>query len=377
MLASTHDRRYMARAIQLAARGQGRVEPNPMVGCVIVRSPADPDLALHEHQVVGEGWHRQYGGPHAEVEALGAAGPRAEGGTMYVSLEPCCHHGKTPPCSQAVIAAGIRRVVIAQADPFAQVAGQGIGELRRAGIEVLTGVLEQEARRLNAPYLKLIGQQRPWMIAKWAMTLDGKLATHSGHSQWISGRSSRAVVHQLRGRMDAILIGSRTARADDPRLTARPPGPRVATRVVADSRASLDPAGQLARTARQVPVLVAVSEHAPAEACRGLTEAGCELLVCPGETDNQRLEALLDQLGQRRMTNVLVEGGSHLLGVLWDLRQIDEVHVFVAPKLVGGARALSPLGGQGLAHVPDDLTLDDLTVQQLDHDVYVSGRLVR
>ena len=296
---------------------------------------------------------------------------------MYASLEPCCHHGKTPPCTQAVFAAGIRRVVIAQQDPFPQVAGKGVLALQQAGLEVQTGVLEQEARQLSAPYVKLTCEQRPWMMAKWAMTLDGKLATRSGHSQWISGPSSRAVVHQLRGRVDGILIGSGTARADDPLLTARPPGPRVATRIVTDSLAAIDLNSQLVRTAGEVPVLVAVSEISPEEKRQSLAEAGCQVLVCPGATHAQRLACLLDELGRRRMTNILVEGGSRLLGGLWDARQIDEVHVFIAPKLVGGDAALSPIGGHGLAQMPDGLTLEDVVVEQLDPDVHLFGRVIR
>jgi diaminohydroxyphosphoribosylaminopyrimidine deaminase / 5-amino-6-(5-phosphoribosylamino)uracil reductase len=200
------DSLHMARALELARRGEGLVEPNPMVGCVI----ADYD------EVIGEGWHRRFGFAHAEVEALAAVGPRARGATAYVTLEPCCHFGKTAPCTQALIAAGIRRVVAALADPFPQISGRGFRELTAAGIEVEIGLMESEARRLNAPYLKRVATGRPWVIAKWAMTLDGKLATRSGDSRWISGPESREIVHQLRGRVDAILIGRGTAVADDP-----------------------------------------------------------------------------------------------------------------------------------------------------------------
>jgi diaminohydroxyphosphoribosylaminopyrimidine deaminase / 5-amino-6-(5-phosphoribosylamino)uracil reductase len=207
------DALHMARALELARRGEGSVEPNPMVGCVI----ADDD------EVIGEGWHRRFGFAHAEVEALSAAGSRARGATAYVTLEPCCHFGKTPPCTQALIAAGIRRVVAALADPFPQISGRGFSELTAAGIEVEIGLMESEARRLHAPYLKRVTTGRPWVIAKWAMTLDGKLSTRSGDSRWISGFESREIAHQLRGRVDAILIGRGTAVADDPLLTSRPP----------------------------------------------------------------------------------------------------------------------------------------------------------
>ena len=205
------DALFMGRALELAARGQGFVEPNPMVGCVIVKNGG----------VVGEGWHRKFGGPHAEIEALRSAGNQARGATAYVTLEPCAHHGKTPPCAEALIAAGIARVICSQRDPFEKVSGRGIAALEAAGISVTVGVMEADARRLNAPYLKLVQTGRPWVIAKWAMTLDGKIATATGDSRWISGEASRAVVQQLRGRMDAIIVGHGTAVRDDPLLIAR------------------------------------------------------------------------------------------------------------------------------------------------------------
>ena len=266
---------HMRRALQLAAEGRGLVEPNPMVGCLVVRGA----------EIIGEGWHRRFGGPHAEIEALRIAGAKADGAEMVVTLEPCCHQGKTPPCTQAIIRAGIRRVVVAQLDPFPQVAGGGVAELEAAGIEVCTGVLRDEARRLNAPYLKLLETGRPWVIAKWAMTLCGKIATRTGESRWISSAESRAIVHELRGRVDAIIIGSETARRDDPMLTARscrvrldaPPGAtgclstsvgpkRIALRVVLDTRAALVVESRLVRTARETPLMVAVgSESSPAD----------------------------------------------------------------------------------------------------------------
>lgn len=359
------DHRWMSRALELAFRGQGAVEPNPLVGCVIVQ----------QDRVVGEGWHTGFGQPHAEIEALRAAGAAAAGATLYVTLEPCCHFGKTPPCSQAVIAAGVRRVVVAHPDPFPAVAGRGIAELRQAAIDVEVGVLEQESLALNAPYLKLIRSGRPWIIAKWAMTLDGKLATRSGHSRWISGPRSRARVHQLRGRVDAVLVGRHTAERDDPLLTARPPGPRIATRMVVDSQARLSPDSQLARTAREIPVLIAVGPQAEAARCGRLADAGCEVWRGPAGDPAQRLLALLDELGRRRMTNVLVEGGGQLLGSLFDAGQIDEVHAFVAAKLVGGQHAPPPVGGAGVELMSQARTLQHPIIECLDDDVYLHGRL--
>jgi diaminohydroxyphosphoribosylaminopyrimidine deaminase/5-amino-6-(5-phosphoribosylamino)uracil reductase len=358
---------HMARALELAARAEGFVEPNPMVGCTIVR----------DGETVAEGFHRRFGGPHAEIEALAIAGSRARGATACVTLEPCCHHGKTPPCTQALINAGIARVVVAQLDPFPQVAGRGIAELKAAGIAVEIGLREAEAREINAPYRKLVTAGRPWIIAKWAMTLDGKLATRAGDSRWISCDQSRAVAHRIRGRVDAIMIGRGTAAADDPLLTARPAGPRIATRIVLDSQASLSPESQLVRTARDAPVLVAMAETAPPRNRDALTAAGCEVLVCPGSDASQRLEWLLSELGRRRMTNVLAEGGGKLLGSLFDLREIDEVHAFIAPKIAGGAEAPTPVGGKGIDLISRAIALASPTLEPSGSDIYIRGRVRR
>ena len=356
---------HMRRALELAVLGQGLVEPNPMVGCVIAAGA----------EIIGEGWHQRFGGPHAEVEALAIAGHRAAGATMYVTLEPCCHQGKTPPCTRAGIAAGLRRVVVAQPDPFPLVDGGGLKELQAAGIEVTLGLLEDEAQRLNAPYLKLLRTGRPWVLAKWAMTLDGRTATSTGSSRWISNARSREIVHALRGRVDAILVGRLTAQLDDPLLTARPAGLRTALRVVADTQGSLSPESQLVRTARDVPLMVAVGPQASEENRRQLVEAGCEVFPCQAESHDQRLLDLLDELGRRRMTNVLVEGGGQLTGSLLDQGQVDEVHVFIAPKLIGGAAARVPIAGQGIDEMSLALEIDAPQWQTLGNDLYLWGRV--
>ncbi|MCA9118263.1 MAG: bifunctional diaminohydroxyphosphoribosylaminopyrimidine deaminase/5-amino-6-(5-phosphoribosylamino)uracil reductase RibD, partial [Planctomycetaceae bacterium] len=341
----------MRRALELAARGLGHVEPNPPVGCVLVDS---------ERNLLGEGWHQQFGGPHAEIHALQSAGKAVAGSTAFVTLEPCCHHGKTGPCSQALLAAGVSRVVVAVSDPAPHVDGGGIAELQAAGIRVEVGLLGEEAARLIAPFRQLMLEQRPWVHAKWAMTLDGKLASRTGHSQWISSAKSRAIVHQLRGRMDAILVGSGTVRDDDPRLTARPPGPRAATRIIVSAGGRLPTTSALARTAREVPVLLATTSAADPATCDELRQLGVEVLLLPtaaplADSDSEQpgvcLNSLLAELGRRRLTQVLVEGGSGLLGSLLDRQLIDEFHVFVAPKLLGGTGALTPVGGTGRAEV--------------------------
>lgn len=335
-----------------------------MVGCVIAQGD----------RVLGEGWHQRFGGPHAEIEAIQAAGTVAAGATMYVTLEPCCHQGKTPPCTEAVIAAGIGRVVVAARDPFPKVAGGGIHRLKQAGLEVEVGLNEREAACLNAPYLKLVQTGRPWTVAKWAMTLDGKSATRTGSSRWISGEASRRVVHEIRGRIDAIVVGRITASADDPLLTARPPGPRAATRVVVDSQGSLSSDSQLVRTVGQAPVLVACGPETLDADRRRLTDAGCEVWTSDAQHPSERLLELMDELGRRRMTNVLVEGGGQLMGSLFDANQVDEVHVFIANKLVGGADAPTPLAGTGIELMPQAVTLHEPTIKHLEGDIYLHGR---
>ena len=321
----------MRQALDLAQRGAGLVEPNPMVGAVIV--------AADGRTVVGTGWHDRFGGPHAEVAALAAAGPAARGATLFVTLEPCCHHGKTPPCTEAIRAAGVARVVVAAGDPFPEVAGRGLATLRGAGIEVEVGLCESEARRLIAPFSKLVTAHAPWVIAKWAMSLDGRMTPPAGGDRWISSTESRTLVHALRGRCDAILVGIGTALADDPLLTARPPGPRSLLRIVLDSTARLPIASRLVRSARETPLLVAVGPQAPADRIAALAEAGCEVWRSDASDRDARLAGLLAELGRRRLTNLLVEGGPEVLGSFLALGAIDEVWAFIAPKVLGGDAA--------------------------------------
>lgn len=372
----------MRHAIELASQGLGRVEPNPAVGAVLV----DDQLRL-----LGAGFHERFGGPHAEVNALADFAVRypdaaerqrlLETATLYVTLEPCCHHGKTPPCSRLLIDSGVRRVVVALTDPFPRVSGGGLRELFGAGIDVEVGLLEAEVARLNAPFIKLVTQGRPYVHAKWAMTLDGKLATRDGDSQWISNDASRAIVHELRGHMDGILIGAGTAFADDPLLTARPAGPRNATRIVLDSLGELSLSSQLVQTAREFPLLVVVSEDACPANVASLRNAGAEVIVMPNEfnTGDEIAElrpsatALLAELGRRSMTNLLVEGGSEVLGSFLDAKLIDEVHAFIAPKIAGGREAISPVGGLGCGLMSLAQQLIDPVIQTIGSDVYVRG----
>ena len=348
----------MRRALELARRGEGAVEPNPMVGCVVVR----------DGQVVGEGWHQRFGGPHAEVEALRAAGDAARGATLVVTLEPCCHTGKTPPCTEAILAAGVGRVVAGAQDPFPAVDGGGIRRLREAGVECVVGVEADAAKALLAPFRKLTLTGTPWVIAKWAMTLDGRIATAAGDSKWITGEAARARVHELRGRMDAIVVGAGTLAADDPLLTARPPGPRTPLRVVLAGDRPLPTTRRLWATLAEGPALVAVGEGYPDDARQQLAARGVEVLeASPAE--------LLTELGGRRLTNVLVEGGGKLLGEMFDAGLVDEAWAFIAPKLIGGAAAPGPVGGAGRQLMDQATRLAGVEVEQIGLDTLIRGHV--
>jgi len=357
---------WMRRAIGLARRGEGLVEPNPMVGCVIVRGS----------EVLGEGWHRYFGGPHAERDALAAAGDGANlsGATWYVTLEPCCHKGKTPPCTGAIIASRAARVVAALRDPFPLVNGRGFEEITRAGIAVTVGVEEGGARQLCAPFLKRIATGRPWVIAKWAMTLDGKIATSAGDSRWISCSESRRRVHSLRGRVDGIMIGVGTAIADDPRLTARPEGTRTAIRLIVDRHGALPLDSQLVRTARETPVRIFVGPLAPEDHLQQLREAGVDVVHCTSNHRTEMLGEILDHCGREKMTNLLVEGGGGLLGALNDGNLIDEAHVFIAPKIVGGLNAVTPMAGTGLGMMREAERWKTMQVECIENDVLIIVR---
>ena len=362
------DEEVMQRAIQIARSGLGLVEPNPMVGAVIVDAGRN---------LIAEGYHQKFGDAHAEINAIREAGEATRGADLFVSLEPCSHFGKTPPCADAVIAAGFRRVVVGCQDPAPHVAGQGIQRIREAGIAVEVGVCEVDARRLIAPFETLMMKQRPWVHAKWAMTLDGRIATGSGHSQWISCEQSRAWVHQLRGRVDAIITGAGTVRADDPLLTARPAGMRRALRVVLDSTGeSLSEDSKLIKTVDQAPVLVCVSRRCTDLSGNRLRQLGVEVFETISESSVDPGE-VLQELGRRRCTNVMLEAGPRLLGSFFDRDLIDEVHAFVAPKLIGGANALSPLGGVGLSAIPGISNLKAFRVQPSGDDFLIQADVCR
>ncbi|NPA90705.1 MAG: bifunctional diaminohydroxyphosphoribosylaminopyrimidine deaminase/5-amino-6-(5-phosphoribosylamino)uracil reductase RibD [Chloroflexi bacterium] len=358
---------YMQRALELARTRVGRTSPNPTVGAVIVK----------DGRIVGEGVHWRAGEPHAEVNALREAGEEARGATMYVTLEPCSHHGRTPPCVDAIIAAGIREVHIATIDPNPQVAGRGKAILEAAGIRVVLGEHEEEARRLNEAFMHWITTRRPFVIAKFAMSLDGKIATRTGASRWISGEEARAWVHTLRDQVDAILVGANTVLADDPRLTTRLPKPDVhhPVRVILDSR------GRVPLTARvfspHLPgeTWVMTTEAMPQEHRRALEAQGVRVHVLPAREERVDVGALLAFLGEQEITSLLVEGGPTVLGAFFDEGRVNKVHAVIAPLIIGGEEAPTAVAGRGVEHPAQAPRLQEVTVERLGEDVLVTGYL--
>jgi diaminohydroxyphosphoribosylaminopyrimidine deaminase / 5-amino-6-(5-phosphoribosylamino)uracil reductase len=367
------DQVHLARAIELAQRGTGAVKPNPVVGAVIAR----------DGEVLGEGWHERFGAAHAEVNAIEACGlADLEGATLYISLEPCCHQGKTPPCTEAIVQSGIRRVVVGSDDPTEKAAGRGLGILRDEGIDVVvaSGELAGRARLLNQAFRKHARVGRPWVLFKSAMTLDGKVATRAGDSKWISGEDSRELAHQWRSEVDAVIVGIGTALADDPQLTARPEGlpaeaERQPRRVVFDSLARLPPTSQLVGAAAQSPLTVVVSRAAARADTDALEAAGVEVLVATGENEPARVRSALDQLGAGGISAVLLEGGPHLAGAFLDAGEIDETRLFLAPLLLGGRTARDPLEGEGVESISEALRALTFDCQRVGEDLLISARL--
>lgn len=355
---------FLREALELARRGVEGVSPNPLVGAVVV----------NDGRVVGRGYHARFGGAHAEVEALREAGARARGAALYVSLEPCGHHGKTPPCSDAIIAGGVRQVFYAARDPNPLTRGRGPRALRAAGVEVRGGLLQREAERLNRPFFHWIRSRRPWVLLKWAMTLDGKIATASGESQWITGPEARAAGHALRRRVDAIVAGTGTLLADDPLLTPRPSRGRRPLRVILDRAGRLPlELRLLASGDRGGPRLYVASPRAPPERIVEVEKRGISSLVLPEKPDGLDLDYLLQELGERGISQLLVEGGGELAGSFLARDEVHEVAAFIAPRVIGGVEAPGPVGGPGVAQLADAGELEDVEVSRFGRDVLIRG----
>jgi len=370
-LLTAEDHDHLDRAIELAEFGLGRVHPNPMVGALLVRDGV----------VLGEGWHEEHGCAHAEVNAIRAAqaaGAGLAGATLYVSMEPCCHHGKTPPCTDAILEAGVIRVVVASDDPSAKASGRGLGILRDEGVdvEVADGEMARRARLVNQAFRKHARTGRPWVLFKSAMTLDGKVATRTGDSRWISDESSRARAHRWRASVDAVAVGIGTALADDPALTARVEGVHHQPRhVVFDATARLPLDSQLVCAAPVLPLTVVVSRAAGRSATEALELSGAEVIVATGENEPARVRSALDQLGSAGVTSILLEGGPKLAGAFLDAGEIDEVRLFLAPILLGGRAARDPLEGEGVEKISDALRALTLNCERVADDMLISARL--
>jgi len=362
---------YMEQALSLARLALGQVSPNPAVGAVVVSGGV----------VVGQGYTQPPGFCHAEIIALKQAGDRAHWGTMYVTLEPCCHYGRTPPCTEAIIAAGITEVHLAMLDPNPLVCGRGKEQLERQGIRVYVGEREEEARQVNEAYIKFITTGLPFVIAKFAVSLDGKIATKSGDSRWISGIEARGYVHNLRYATDAIMAGVNTVLADDPQLTARSCGGRGGSARVQPLRVIVDSKGRTPLTARVFnepgKTLLALGRSVTPEERRTLARADVEILELPSEEGLVDLERLMKMLGEREITSVLVEGGGTLLGSLFDHGLVDKVVAFVAPIIIGGKEAKMAVGGKGVDRVADAIRLERVRLEKFGDDLMVSGYVGR
>lgn len=365
---SIADNEFLALAVELAKEGKGLVSPNPLVGAVVVR----------KGKVIGRGWHAAYGAPHAERMALDACEEAdLSDATLYISLEPCSHHGKTPPCTDAILAAEIKRVVVASDDPSEKASGKGIEILRESGVEVVVvnGEVSAAARELNQPFRKHARSGRPWILAKWAMSLDGKVASKTGDSQWISSESSRQIVHQRRSECDAVAIGIGTALSDNPLLTARVEGARQPKRVIFDSHGRLPLRSKLVQSVTEAPIIVVTSKDAPEQTIDALRALSIEVVFAEGESESERVSSALDELGLKGITSILLEGGPRLAGAFCDAQEIDEIIAFIAPVVIGGSSARSPIEGIGLEKIADASGLRVLQWSESGGDILVRARV--
>ncbi|MGN0963774.1 MAG: bifunctional diaminohydroxyphosphoribosylaminopyrimidine deaminase/5-amino-6-(5-phosphoribosylamino)uracil reductase RibD [Dysosmobacter sp.] len=358
------DETYMRRAIVLAERGAGWTSPNPMVGAVIVK----------DGRIIGEGWHRRYGEAHAERNALQSCTEFPVGAVLYVTLEPCCHHGKQPPCTDAILEAGIRRVAVGSGDPNPLVAGKGVEFLRAHGVTVDTGVLKEECDALNPVFFHFIQTKRPYVVMKYAMTMDGKIATRTGDSRWITGEATRRRVHRDRHRYSAIMAGVGTVLADDPLLTCRMEGGKNPVRIICDSHLRTPPDSRIVRTAREVPTILAAAVPPP-ERRNALEDAGCQVWDLPGPEGRVDLNALMDRLGAQDIDSVLLEGGGALNWAALHSGIVQKVQTYIAPKLFGGTAAKSPIAGLGVETPAQAVRLVRTTVTQIGEDFLLESEV--
>jgi diaminohydroxyphosphoribosylaminopyrimidine deaminase / 5-amino-6-(5-phosphoribosylamino)uracil reductase len=359
------DIKYMQRALELAKKGAGYTNPNPLVGAVIVK----------DGRIIGEGYHKVYGSHHAEVNAFLNATEDVRGATMYVTLEPCSHYGKTPPCAKAIVEKGIKKVVVGLKDPNPLVAGKGVKILEEAGVEVVTGILEEEGRKLNEIFLKYITTKLPFCIMKTAMTLDGKIATHTNASKWITGELSRKYVHELRHRVAGIMVGIGTVLADDPSLTTRLEDGSGSdpTRIIVDSSARIPLEAKVLNLKSDKKTIIAVTEKADKAKLGALEEKGAEIIQTPSKNGKVDLSLLMKELGERKIDSILLEGGSDLNYSALEEGVVDKVNAFIAPKIIGGNTAKTPVGGQGKASMQEAINLKGIDIYRFRDDIMIEG----
>lgn len=364
------DTQYMRMALRLAVRARGMTSPNPMVGAVIVRNS----------RLIGRGFHKSAGLPHAEIDALMNVGSKAKGSTLYVNLEPCCHTIKrTPPCVKEIIERGVKRVVVAMEDPNPHVSGRGFSALERAGVKVTTGILRDDAERLNEAYIKYITTGRPFVILKVASSLDGKVATATGESRWISGEKARDYVHRLRSTVDAIMVGIGTILSDNPLLTARPKTGKVKNpiRIVVDSRLKIPDMAKVLSSDPSVPTIIATTEQAPIDRVKELEEFGAKVLVLDSKDDRVDLGALMKRLGEIEIISLLIEGGPEVSASALREGVVDKVIFIIAPKIIGGDTSKGSIGGEGIKSLKDSIPVKDIKIKRIGEDMVVEGYIER
>lgn len=359
------EEKYMTLALELAEKGRGKVEPNPMVGAVLVK----------DGEIMGKGYHQVFGGSHAEIHAINEAGENCKGATLYVSMEPCAHYGKTAPCTDAIIKGGITKVITTVIDPNPVTSGKGIQKLKAAGIEVRIGVMESQAKKLNASFFKLMQKGLPYVIVKWAMSLDGKIATRTGSSKWITSEESRMYVHKIRGQVDGVLVGINTVLRDDPLLTCRYEGGRSPKRIIVDGNASLPLNSRLLNTISESEIIVAVNENAQQNRIERLEQLGCKIIKTRDINGHVNLQALFQRLGEMKLTNILVEGGSRVITSMIEDHLVDKVMVFIAPIIIGGEDAKLPVLGKGIDKINEAVEINEVTIKRFSNDVVVEGVL--
>jgi diaminohydroxyphosphoribosylaminopyrimidine deaminase/5-amino-6-(5-phosphoribosylamino)uracil reductase len=358
----TKDIKFMKEALSLALKSEGLTSPNPLVGAVIVKG----------NRIIARGYHKKAGSKHAEILAIESAGKRAKGATLYINLEPCTHYGRTPPCAPEIIKSGIKRVVIAMQDPNPLVNGKGIEKLKKEGVKVQTGILEEKAKSINEVYVKYITKKMPFIMLKWAMSLDGKIATYTGDSKWISHETSRDFTHRLRGKFDAVLIGIKTLLKDNPQLNTHGKGVKEPKRMIVDSKGRIPLDCNLLKT-EGGQVILATTNKISKEKIEGLKKRGVEIILNECENGRVNLKALMKELAKREITSVLVEGGGEITASVLKDKLADKFTAFISPMIIGGKDAVSPVGGKGIEKIINSAKIHKFSIKKIGEDIMIEG----